>query len=141
MHDMIWGSVAIGLALISGGAFVAFFYQSRPRSPGPTSHRMRSSYPSSKRALRWPRFGRFQRELLILILLILSVAFLKGGYLRQITSGSPVSLRGTMNEAFYRSCADARRAGVAPIYRGQPGYAAHLDADNDGVACEPWFPR
>ena len=23
-----------------------------------------------------------------------------------------------------------------PIYRGQPGYAPHLDRDNDGVGCE-----
>lgn len=38
----------------------------------------------------------------------------------------------------YRNCAEARAAGVAPIYRGQPGYADHLDRDGDGVACEPY---
>jgi len=36
----------------------------------------------------------------------------------------------------YRSCADARAAGAAPIRRGQPGYSRKLDRDNDGVACE-----
>ena len=42
---------------------------------------------------------------------------------------------------YYRRCADARRAGAAPIYRGQPGYRSGLDADNDGVACEPYRGR
>jgi len=27
-------------------------------------------------------------------------------------------------------------AGVARIKIGQPGYAPHLDRDNDGIACE-----
>lgn len=38
----------------------------------------------------------------------------------------------------FRNCAAARAAGVAtPIYRGQPGYGAHMDGDGDGIACEP----
>ena len=36
----------------------------------------------------------------------------------------------------YRNCAAARAAGAAPIRRGEPGYAKHLDRDNDGIACE-----
>lgn len=36
------------------------------------------------------------------------------------------------------NCATAQQMGLAPIRRGQPGYAPHLDRDNDGVACEPW---
>jgi hypothetical protein len=39
---------------------------------------------------------------------------------------------------FYRNCAQARAAGAAPIYVGQPGYRPGLDADGDGVACEPY---
>lgn len=38
--------------------------------------------------------------------------------------------------AYYPNCAAARAAGVAPLYRGQPGYRPGLDRDNDGVACE-----
>ena len=38
--------------------------------------------------------------------------------------------------AYYKYCAAARRAGAAPIYRGEPGYRSKLDADNDGIACE-----
>ena len=37
---------------------------------------------------------------------------------------------------YYPNCSAARAAGVAPLYRGQPGYASTLDRDNDGVACE-----
>ena len=38
--------------------------------------------------------------------------------------------------ASYPNCAAARAAGAAPLYRGEPGYASHLDRDNDGIACE-----
>jgi len=41
----------------------------------------------------------------------------------------------------YRYCSEARAAGVAPLYQGDPGYAPHLDADGDGVACEPYRGR
>ncbi|MDI1295200.1 MAG: excalibur calcium-binding domain-containing protein, partial [bacterium] len=34
-------------------------------------------------------------------------------------------------------CREARAAGAAPIYRGQPGYGEHMDGDHDGIACEP----
>jgi phosphatidylserine/phosphatidylglycerophosphate/cardiolipin synthase-like enzyme len=36
----------------------------------------------------------------------------------------------------YASCAAARKAGAAPLRRGDPGYSAKLDGDGDGVACE-----
>lgn len=39
-------------------------------------------------------------------------------------------------DVYYENCTAARRAGVTPIYRGQPGYGSHLDRDGDGVACE-----
>ena len=39
---------------------------------------------------------------------------------------------------YYRTCADARAAGMKPIRRGNPLYDEnrHLDSDGDGVACE-----
>lgn len=40
------------------------------------------------------------------------------------------------SSAYYRNCAEARAAGAAPLYRGQPGYRSGLDRDGDGVACE-----
>lgn len=37
---------------------------------------------------------------------------------------------------YYANCAAARAAGVAPLRRGEPGYRAKLDRDQDGIACE-----
>ena len=42
---------------------------------------------------------------------------------------------------YYRNCREARAAGVAPIYRGQPGYRPEMDGDGDGIACEPYHGR
>lgn len=42
------------------------------------------------------------------------------------------------SNVYYRFCSDARAAGVAPIHSGEPGYRSGLDADGDGVACEPY---
>ncbi|XSB94959.1 excalibur calcium-binding domain-containing protein [Aquihabitans sp. McL0605] len=38
--------------------------------------------------------------------------------------------------AYYQNCDAARAAGAAPLYRGDPGYRAGLDRDDDGIACE-----
>ncbi|KQN05048.1 calcium-binding protein [Sphingobium sp. Leaf26] len=38
----------------------------------------------------------------------------------------------------YRNCREARAAGAAPLYAGQPGYGQHMDGDGDGIACEPY---
>lgn len=39
-------------------------------------------------------------------------------------------------QIYYKNCSAAKAAGVTPIYRGEPGYAKHLDRDGDGIACE-----
>lgn len=39
------------------------------------------------------------------------------------------------------NCNAARAVGLAPAMRGEPGYWPWLDADNDGIACEPRRPR
>lgn len=41
----------------------------------------------------------------------------------------------------WRNCTEARAAGVAPVYRGQPSYGPHLDRDGDGIGCEPYRRR
>jgi len=63
----------------------------------------------------------------IILLSLLSIAF-TGAY----------SLLGMKKHVYYRTCWSARAAGAAPIYNGQPGYRNALDADGDGVACEPY---
>ena len=57
---------------------------------------------------------------------------------RQSFAARPVS---SASELYFRSCAEARAAGRAPVYRGQPGYRSGLDGDNDGIACEPYRGR
>ncbi|MTJ62911.1 hypothetical protein GL305_18685 [Nocardia seriolae] len=37
---------------------------------------------------------------------------------------------------YYGSCAEAKRAGFAPLHRGDPGYRPGLDRNGDGIACE-----
>jgi hypothetical protein len=39
------------------------------------------------------------------------------------------------------NCDAARSVGLAPAGRGQPGYYNRHDADDDGIACEPYFGR
>ncbi|WP_371177274.1 DUF1524 domain-containing protein [Buchananella felis] len=39
-------------------------------------------------------------------------------------------------DVFYQNCSEAKAAGAAPLYRGEPGYRPKLDRDGDGVACE-----
>ena len=36
----------------------------------------------------------------------------------------------------YVNCDAARAAGAAPVHRGDPGYASHLDRDGDGTGCD-----
>jgi hypothetical protein len=56
-------------------------------------------------------------------------------------SGPAVAPRPTAEEVehshYYPNCAAAHASGHAPIFRGQPGYREKLDADGDGIACEP----
>ncbi|MFD7625921.1 excalibur calcium-binding domain-containing protein [Streptomyces sp. NPDC059851] len=49
-------------------------------------------------------------------------------------ASTPVTSGG--GSVVYKSCAEAKAAGAAPIRRGQPGYSRTLDRDNDGVACD-----
>ncbi|MDK1344185.1 excalibur calcium-binding domain-containing protein [Streptomyces sp. 378] len=41
------------------------------------------------------------------------------------------------SDVYYDNCDEARAAGAAPLFVGEPGYGPHLDRDGDGVACEP----
>ena len=43
---------------------------------------------------------------------------------------------GSSGSVYFKNCTAARDAGAAPVHRGEPGYASHLDRDGDGVGCE-----
>ena len=40
-------------------------------------------------------------------------------------------------QVYFPGCNAVRAAGLAPLYRGQPGYRPEMDGDDDGIACEP----
>ncbi|WP_133499109.1 excalibur calcium-binding domain-containing protein [Cognatilysobacter terrigena] len=44
--------------------------------------------------------------------------------------------RAERGSVYYPNCRTARAAGAAPVRRGDPGYASHLDRDGDGIGCE-----
>lgn len=52
------------------------------------------------------------------------------------SSGGGGSSSGGGGSAYYANCSEAKAAGAAPLYRGEPGYRSKLDGDGDGVACE-----
>ena len=51
---------------------------------------------------------------------------------------SPEEVARVEASAYYSNCGEARAAGVAPLYAGQPGYREGMDGDGDGIACEPY---
>lgn len=53
-----------------------------------------------------------------------------------VESVPPVVAATQAPQVYYANCDEARAAGVAPIYIGEPGYRAGLDRDKDGIACE-----
>lgn len=57
-------------------------------------------------------------------------------YTKQFTVTRTATSTPTPAPVYYANCTAVRDAGKAPLYRGQPGYASHLDRDGDGIACE-----
>ena len=53
-----------------------------------------------------------------------------------LLSGSLLGAGAANADVYYKNCSEARAAGAAPIYQGQPGYRPGLDRDGDGIACE-----
>ncbi|PCG84290.1 calcium-binding protein [Streptomyces sp. WZ.A104] len=53
-------------------------------------------------------------------------------------TAKPTPKATTAAPVYYENCDAARAAGAAPVEKGDPGYAPHLDRDGDGVGCEPW---
>jgi Excalibur calcium-binding domain len=44
-------------------------------------------------------------------------------------------------QVYFSGCNEVRAAGLAPLFRGQPGYRPGMDGDNDGIACESYRGR
>lgn len=93
----------------------------------------RSRTPRATR--RESRPDQYFRDPFLLTILILGVlSFFAGGFHRNTpTSG--------LYDDVTRNCTRMRAAGLSSIPVGHPAYRSWLDADNDGIACEPWNPR
>ena len=102
-----------------------------PNSTDPR-HRERGTRPRSQRRSWW------RYSALWLAAVALGLASSAGVF--QGTTKRLLEMGGQSHRAvvYYRRCADARAAGAAPIYVGQPGYRKELDRDRDGIACEPY---
>jgi hypothetical protein len=93
---------------------------------------------------RQTRFGRTGRWLTIAAILGAGVGFAstRANLSSDVAHLLPDSSTATSTDAwtYYANCEQARAVGTAPLYVGQPGYRSQLDADGDGIACEP-YPR
>jgi hypothetical protein len=91
------------------------------------------------RALRLRRLKAGLQKRAIWIWACLGI--LGGGYIG-LTTASPWPIGLTVRHLLaVNNCAMARLVDLAPAQRGEPGYWARNDADDDGIACEPWPPR
>jgi hypothetical protein len=54
---------------------------------------------------------------------------------RTTTKPKPKPTTKSPKAVYYENCDAVRAAGAAPIRRGDPGYAPHLDRDGDGEGC------
>lgn len=59
------------------------------------------------------------------------------------THASPFHSADMQRRHLYAShgCREAESVGLAPAYRGEPGYWPQNDGDDDGIACEWYGPR
>lgn len=57
---------------------------------------------------------------------------------QRVEGGRAAPAAAKPEHAYFPNCAAARAAGKAPLRLGQPGYRPALDADGDGIACEPY---
>ncbi|GLR88461.1 excalibur calcium-binding domain-containing protein [Bradyrhizobium iriomotense] len=53
-----------------------------------------------------------------------------------VKPGNEAKADASKPDIFFRTCREARAAGYSRMRVGEPGYARHLDRDNDGIACE-----
>jgi hypothetical protein len=95
---------------------------SHPTFDDPPTNRLRRRHGDHRHGhfkARGTRFGGFGSSLLLL------------GLFSSFSGGIAPGHR------YYPNCAAARAAG-APIHEGEPGYRPALEADSDGIVCEPY---
>jgi len=106
------------------------------RDPDEEARRLRSRFQTISRryewALRWRRLAPWLR-----ISAVAGVgAFVITCALLSLSPWPPLAM--LRHLAAFPNCMAARAVGLAPSYRGQPGYWASHDEDGNGRSCEPW---
>lgn len=91
--------------------------------------------PFERRAIR-PR--RLRPRAFLLLAATAGVLIAVGSFMATGSWPVDVKLRHLLAAT---NCSTARAVGLAPALRGEPGYYLHLDADGDGIACEPYSRR
>jgi uncharacterized membrane protein YdfJ with MMPL/SSD domain len=97
------------------------------------------SFPANTRRHRDQRLRSFAEKIaaaLAIAAFVYAGLFLIGHFNEAMDLAA--QSRAAASDIYYPNCAAARAAGVAPIMIGRPGYRPELDADNDGIACEPY---
>jgi hypothetical protein len=112
---------------------------------------MGQRHPNFRRAqrrggtFRHPHARResFESQLVVGCLLVAVVTWNATPLITEFWTGTPPAASSPEESAarersvHYSGCNEARAAGAAPIYRGEPGYRSEMDGDGDGIACEP----
>lgn len=88
---------------------------------------------------RWLRDMRGGAGLLVLGAALGGGAYLALDSLQPPEQPSPMGAL-SLRTTFYGTCREAFMDGRANIRVGEPGYRRELDADGDGLACEPYAP-
>lgn len=101
--------------------------------------RFRRAEPRKARFKAWKSLRRFSRTAGLITL----GAAIGGGTFLALDNDRPPDAERQLSsrETYYDTCRDAFQDGHANIRSGEPGYRPELDADGDGLACEPYAPR
>jgi Excalibur calcium-binding domain len=81
------------------------------------------------------------RLALLVVIGLATVAVLQNDPWRQQVLPAAAAYSSTSAPRPPRNCTEVSAKGRENIPRGSPYYAPWLDADNDGLACEPWHGR
>jgi hypothetical protein len=104
------------------------------------ANRLRDHFKEvSRRIDRAVRLRRLQAHLRKQAIWIWAFLGIVGGSYIGLATASPWPMGVTVRHLLAaRNCDTARAVDLAPATRGAPGYWARNDADDDGIACEPW---
>lgn len=116
-------------------------WRERPgRDPEREAHRLKRRFAAiTQRYERRLARATHRRAVRIWAVLFVLVAIVVVGTWVALAALSPWPPMTTLRHiAAAPNCGAARAVGLAPSYRGAPGYYSAHDADRDGIACEPW---